>query len=229
MCSRYVSPDTASIEHAWRIGNSGATSFARRFNVLPDTRIPVLRADPARRLFLLDARWGFVPPWWKQATPPTGCFNARAEEAAHKPMWRHSYRTERCLIPADGWYEWSGVERVDAKTGEVQSRRQPHFIFRPEGPVCFAGLMSLWKLNAQLPVITCAILTRTASTSLSHIHARMPVVLPPPLFEDWLHPDLQEPDALIGQAMSEFSQYPVSAELNNAKHDAQELVNPIAL
>jgi putative SOS response-associated peptidase YedK len=211
--SRYVSPDSTSIERAWPIGNRGASAFVRRFNVLPETRVPILRNDRGG-LYLIEARWGFVPPWWKQPTPPRGCIDAKAEDAADKPMWRHAYRSERCLIPADGWYAWAGP-------------RQPHFIFRPEGPVCFAGLMSLWKLDGQLPLITCAILTRAASTALSHIHPRMPVVLPSALFADWLDPKVAEPDPLIAQAIDEFSHYPVTPDLAEARHDEEALVLPL--
>jgi putative SOS response-associated peptidase YedK len=233
MCGRYVSPDTASIRQAWPIAQVLTGELGRRFNVLPGTSIPVLRGDgPRGELTLLEARWGFIPPWWKQLRPPPDCFTARSEDAAAKPMWRAAYRSARCLVPADGWYEWSGAERVDVKTGTVDARRQPHFIFRPEGPVCFAGLTSLWKLDARMPLITCAILTRPAGEGLRAIHERMPVVLPPDLFADWLSTKLEDAQAirgLIAGSMSDFSHYPVSARLNNASHDEEALVSPITL
>ena len=231
MCDRYVSPSSESIEQAWTLGRRGCDAFDRRFNVLPGTRVPVLRGDRGN-LFLMQARWGFIPRWWSQKKPPDNCYTARVEDAAAKPMWRDSYRTERCLIPADGWYEWSGVERVDAKTGEVRSLRQPHFVFRPEGPVCFGGLMSLWKLEGQLPVINCAILTREAPAPLREIHPRIPLVLPPAAFRSWLNPTLRsagELAALIGGSVDQFSHYPVSPALTGASHDDVDFVKPMPL
>lgn len=231
MCDRYVSPSSESIEQAWTLGRRGCDAFDRRFNVLPGTRVPVLRGDRGS-LFLMQARWGFIPRWWSQKKPPDNCYTARVQDAAAKPMWRDSYRTERCLIPADGWYEWSGVERVDAKTGEVRSLRQPHFVFRPEGPVCFGGLMSLWKREGQLPVINCAILTREAPAPLREIHPRIPLVLPPAAFRSWLNPTLRsagELAALIGGSLDQFSHYPVSPALTGASHDDVDFVKPMPL
>jgi putative SOS response-associated peptidase YedK len=107
MCGRYVRPDTASIERQWHIGRTNSNPFRGRFNVCPTDTIPILRAKrESGEIELTEARWGFVPHWWKQAKPPSSGFNARSEEAVSKPMWRHAYRNWRCLIPAVGWYEW---------------------------------------------------------------------------------------------------------------------------
>jgi putative SOS response-associated peptidase YedK len=231
MCGRYVVPDSATIERAWPIARTADARFDRRFNVAPESHVPVLRAGGGA-LALMRARWGFVPPWWKQPKPPVGCFVVRAEEAAAKQMWRDAYRHERCLIPADGWYEWSGVERVDPHRGQTRSSRQPHFVFHHDGAVCFAGVMSLWKLEGQLPLLTCAVLTRAATGSLAMLHRRMPVVLPEALYAAWLDPRLRQPDdiaAVIAHSMTEFSHYPVSSRLNDATHDDEELVRPVAL
>src|ERR1700682_1164850 len=103
MCGRYVSPDTAAIERAWHIGASNSNPFPRRFNVAPTMPVQVIRGH---RDFghpqLVEARWGFIPGWWKQPKPPGHCFNARSEEAASNPMWKYSFRNARCLIPAEG-------------------------------------------------------------------------------------------------------------------------------
>jgi len=232
MCGRYVSPDTAAIERAWQIARStGANPFQRRFNVAPTMTIPVLRGAGGGELVLIEARWGFVPGWWKQAKPPTNCFNARSEEAAGKPMWREAYSEARCLVPAEGWYEWSGADRVDTETGEIKNFRQPHFIFRPDRrPLCFAGLMSLWRVDGQVPRITCAILTRAASDPLRGIHDRMPVVLPEESFKDWLDPALKSPldvSRVLETAESRFSQHKVSPRLNSAKNDDESLIQAV--
>jgi putative SOS response-associated peptidase YedK len=231
MCDRYVSPDSDTIGRTWKLGQRACGALGRRYNVLPGTPVPVLRGDRGG-LFLMQARWGFIPRWWTQSRPPANCHTARVEDAATKPMWRDSYRAERCLIPADGWYEWSGVDRVNPKIGEVRSRRQPHFVFHPEGAVCFAALMSLWKREGQLPIIACAVLTRAAPAPLAGIHPRMPVVLPAAAFRDWLNPALRTPDevgAVVADALSEFSHYPVSPQLTAASHDDAQFVKPVAL
>src|SRR3954468_11983781 len=114
MCGRFVAPDTAAIERAWQIGAQNSNPFPRRFNVAPTMPVQIVYADRAFGAPLLgEARWGLVPGWWKEPKPPSHCFNARVEEAETKPMWRESLRRSRCLVPAEGWYEWKDAERGD--------------------------------------------------------------------------------------------------------------------
>ena len=99
MCGRYVHPDSAAVERAWHIGRHNSDPFERRYNVLPTSQVPMLRAAPGSgELELTSARWGFIPHWWKAGKAPQSTINARSEEAAAKPMWRHAYRHARCLI-----------------------------------------------------------------------------------------------------------------------------------
>ncbi len=233
MCGRFVSPDTASIERAWHIGRSNSNPFGRRYNVLPTTNIPVLRGGAAGEApALTEARWGLIPHWWKQEKPPQYCFNARSEDAAGKPMWRHAYRHQRCLVPAVGWYEWQAVQKTDPRSGKTKTYKQPHFIYRRDhGLVCFAALASTYAAAGKDPVLTCALLTRDAAPSVAMIHDRMPVVLPEPLFQSWLDPGLQAAEdiaALVGQAQIEFAHHPVSTRLNTAKTDDPGLVEEVA-
>jgi len=231
MCGRYVSPDTASIERAWHIGRINSNPFPRHFNVAPTTTIPLIRGNPATgELELIDARWGFVPTWWNEPKPPQHSFNARSEEAAAKVMWRQSYKYSRCLVPAEGWYEWKTVESTDARTGEIRTLKQPHFIFRPDKKLlCFAGLMSTWVTGGDSAKVTCAILTKNAAASLADVHDRMPVVMPDKVFDRWLSPEVTSADeaaTLIGSADSNFEHYPVSTRLNTAKNDDAKLLEP---
>ena len=226
MCGRYVSPDRAAIERAWQVRRSNGNPFARRYNVLPMTAIPILVAGAASGLELAEARWGLIPSWWKQDKPPAYSINARAEEAASKPMWRHAWRHSRCLIPAEGWYEWQAAHRTDPASGEVRAYKQPHYIFRRDRrPVCFAGLME----TSPVAQLTCAILTRAASASVSEIHDRMPVVLPDELLLRWVRADVDQAEDAAGMiklAQSNFAHYAVSTKLNSARSDGPELISP---
>ena len=228
MCGRYVSPERAAIERAWQVGRGNSNPFGRRYNVLPTSEIPILRANPdSGALELAEARWGLIPPWWKQAKPPAYSINARAEEAAAKPMWRHAFRHSRCLIPAEGWYEWQAAQRADPASGETRAYKQPHYIFRRDRkPVCFAGLLE----TSPATELTCAILTRAASESVAGIYDRMPVVLPDELLVRWVRADVDKAEDVAGMvklAQSAFAHYPVSTRLNSARTDDPALVAPL--
>jgi len=233
MCGRYVSPDTASIESAWHIGRTNSNPFGRRYNVFPTTQVPIIRrAADADVLELTQARWGLIPFWWTQPKMPTSTINARSEEAAGKPMWRHPYRNARCLIPATGWYEWKAMERTDPETGEVRTYKQPFYLYvdRQE-PICFAGLMSTWTPAGAEPRLTCAILTRAPSASAAPIHDRMPVILPEAAHDEWLDPEVKDAgkvsEIIHFTAVSDVKSYPVSARLNSTKTDDASLIDPM--
>jgi len=231
MCGRYVHPDQAAIERAWHIGRSNSNPFAERFNVLPTTTVPVLRLDEGT-LELTGARWGFIPHWWKDAKLPRLTLNARSEEAAIKPMWRHAYARNRCLLPALGWYEWREVEEVDQSTGEVRARKQPYFIHRLDSkPFAFAGLLSNRSPSSNAPPeLSCAILTRAAAPGLSQVHDRMPVVLPQSLHSAWIDPALVQPAAvtrMIADAENDFAFHAVSMRVNGRLAQGPELVQPL--
>ena len=107
MCGRYVSPEEAAIERFWNLSHTQRENpLGRRFNVSPASIVPMLLLGETGALELVGARWGLIPFWWKEAKPPRLTFNARSEEAATKPMWRHPAAKSRCLVPALGWYEW---------------------------------------------------------------------------------------------------------------------------
>jgi len=213
MCGRYVSPDQASIERAWQIRRSSGLDLARRFNVQPTTDVPLLLHDSGE-LVLVAARWGLIPHWWKQDRPPNFTINARLEEAAGKPMWRDPMRRARCLLPAEGWYEWQ----------EVAGGKQPYYLHRTDGrPFCFAGLMSTWK-----DTLSCAILTKPAEGPVAEVHDRMPVVLPDEAHAGWLDPALKDATefARTNALAREFSHYAVSKRVNNARHEGADLIEP---
>ncbi len=234
MCGRYVSPEQAAIERAWHIGRAGSP-FPRRFNVQPTSMVPILRRSrTSGELTLSEARWGLIPNWWKEDKPPRASFNARSEEAADKPMWRQPLRMSRCLLPAEGWYEWQEVEQVDPATGEVRKAKQPHFIRLPGGRLfCFAGLMSLWRPPGKdEPLLSCSILTGQAAPQLATIHQRMPLALPDDVHDEWLDPAMKDGAKALelarARALSRFEHHPVSTRVNYANIDDPGLIEAVS-
>ena len=235
MCGRFVSPEEATIERYWHLGRrNNPNPFARRFNVFPTDTIPFLRLPSGSdELELAAGRWGLVPHWWKEAKPPKTTFNARLEEAAGKPMWRDAWARSRCLVPAEGWYEWQAVERVDPATGEIRKAKDPHFIRRKDGGLlCFAGLASWWK-NPQTgeALRSCAIVTAEASGPLAEIHGRAPVVLPEGAHAAWLDRKLTDPrevDAIAAARVppEAFTHWKVRLLVNDTDRDGPELIEP---
>jgi putative SOS response-associated peptidase YedK len=237
MCGRYVSPDEAALERALHVGRRNGNPFARKFNVFPtDTVALVLAAREAQGLEALHARWGLVPHWWKEAKLPARPNHiARVEEASGKPTWRDAWRRARCLIPAEGWYEWQQLERIDAATGEVAKLKQPHYVRRADGALsCFAGLMAYWTNPASgETLLSCAILTVDATGALADVHERAPVVLPESLYEAWLDRRLTDPakvQALTAARLAPgaFAHHKVRPLVNNARADGPELIEPLA-
>ena len=222
MCGRFVSREQAAIEREYNI--RVRQPFERVYNAAPTMTLPVIRrvADVAADSTELEAvgmRWGLVPSWWSQPTPPTSTINARSEEAAAKPMWRQAVRSTRALIPALGWYEWSVQEGV----------KQPYFIHAASmAGVCFAGLWSAHRDSEGLEQQSFAILTRAASNTLSAVHHRMPVVLPRELFDEWLAPWSAEHGArlasFVARSLEEFEYYPVSRYVNAPRNQGERCI-----
>jgi len=233
MCGRFVSPEERALERAFDLGRrDNPNPFARRFNVFPTDTIPFLRLpSDSGRIELAAGRWGMVPHWWKEAKPPKTSFNARLEEAADKPMWRDAFARARCLIPAEGWYEWQAVGRIDPATGEIKAAKQPYFVRRKDAALfCFAGLAACWKDPKTGEALrSCAILTAAAEGPLAGIHDRAPVVLPAEAYDAWLDRGLDDPaeaKALAGRRVlhTELAQWKVRLLVNNAKSDGPELI-----
>jgi putative SOS response-associated peptidase YedK len=235
MCGRYVSPEQAAIERAFRIGRHSGDPFKRKFNVFPSDTVPFLRRLPdSPELELVTGRWGFVPHWWKDPKPPRSSHIARVEEAAGKPMWRDAWSRARCLVPAEGWYEWQSVESLEPATGEIRRMKQPYYICRAEGRLlCFAGLAAHWR-NPQNgeTLVSCAILTAPAAGPLARIHERMPLVLPESANASWLDREFTDAAAIRSIAathaeLGEFLPRKVRLLVNNAKADGPELIAPL--
>lgn len=234
MCGRYVSPEEAEIERRWNVRRGSGQVLARRYNTSPTTNIPILYGSPGA-MQLATARWGLIPTWWKNEAPPTFSFNARLEEASAKPMWRHPLRHSRCLIPAEGWYEWQALQREDPRTGKAKPYKQPHYLRKGDGGLfCFAGLLASWTTPEQdAPVLSCAILTRGATGPVAEVHDRMPVVLDEAAFDEWMDPartDVKKvEDTIRRHALSaQFVHYTVSTAVNNSRAEGPQLVERAA-
>jgi putative SOS response-associated peptidase YedK len=190
--------------------------------------------EPVRWLRLLT--WGLVPSWAKQRSVGNRMINARAETLLDKPAYRRAALSRRCLVPADGWYEWqvSPTER-DAKG---KPRKQPFFM-QPiaDGPVALAGVYELWRDPAVHPddpaawLASYAVITTAAEPGLAAVHDRMPLVLPPDRWGDWLDPRLREPDAvralLVAPVAGRFVAVPVSTRVNAVPNNGPELLAPV--
>lgn len=220
MCGRFLL-QTDPVTLGERFGVALPEELAPRYNIAPGQPVLVIVHDGTRRRAGF-VRWGLVPPWAKAPTARHQLINARAETAAHKPAFRRAFRKRRCLIVADGYYEWA----------TANGRKQPYCVRRRDGrPFAFAGLWERWEGEGGLVYTGCAILTTQANALTAPIHPRMPVILPPDAEELWLNRDVTDAvrlQRLLGPYPSEeLVCYPVSARVNNARYDAPDCVEPL--
>ena len=235
MCGRFgltkpekVDPKTIGADEWERI-----TSLVPRFNIAPSQEVAVVldvvREEGGRRV-LTSARWGLVPHWAKDPAIGGRLINARADSVAVKPAYRAAFRRQRCLIPADVFYEWEGRGKG--------APRQPYAIRRKDGgPFCFAGLWEAWRPKGEEsaegaePLLTCAIITTDANGVMAAFHHRMPVIVAPADYGRWLDPEtpLGEVAALLRPAPDDWLEaYPVSPYVNDPRHDDAGTLEPVA-
>ncbi len=195
------------------------------YNIAPTQSVPVIRQhpkEPVRHLSLL--RWGLIPPWMKDSSGAARLINARSETAHTQPAFRDALKSRRCLILADGFYEWR----------KARATRQPYCFEVNNGELfAFAGLWERWKDPKGEWVKTCAILTTTANAVASPIHDRMPVILNPDDYDLWLDPGMTD-SAAVSELMKPFDaslmrRYPVSDRVNKVTNDDEECSRAIEL
>jgi putative SOS response-associated peptidase YedK len=190
MCGRFVSvSDPDQLGRLFAVDDLDVGGLAPNPNVAPTEPVLAVLERHSRRA-LGTLRWGLVPSWATDRRAASRMINARAETVTDRPAFRDAFRRRRCLLPADGYYEW---------WREEDGSRTPHLLRHPEGGVlAFAGLWDVWRDPASggEPVGTCAILTTEADPAISWLHDRMPVILPPELWGDWLDRDGRDPAAL---------------------------------
>jgi putative SOS response-associated peptidase YedK len=257
MCGRYASsrsPGDLVIEFEIE-ENDLEENEPARFNVAPTETVPVVverMVDPepvtdetdadavepvpahaVRRLRPLT--WGLVPSWSKDRTGGARMINARAETLLDKPAYRKAAIARRCLVPADGWYEWQVSPSERDQKGKP--RKQPFFIHPADGTgLAFAGIYEFWRdsgLHADDPnawLVTFAVITTAAEPGLDVIHDRMPLVLPSERWSDWLDPQVREQDdvraLIVPPEPGRFAAVPVSTRVNSVRNDGPELLEP---
>ncbi len=232
MCGRFTlrTPATVLIKHFQLDvhGDRQLPLLEPRYNIAPTQEILVVRSDPADGRRRADTmRWGLIPSWSTDPKPGSGppMINARSETLAEKPMFRSAVRRRRCLIPADGFYEWQ-----ESASG-ARGKKQPYYIHRPDGgPFAFAGLWETWTQkgerspdSARLTIESCTIVTTEANSTLSELYERMPVVLAPPDYDAWLDSKVEDPAAiqhlLAPCSDEELVADPVGTHVNRVAND----------
>ncbi len=219
MCGRYVISSTPAAIRAL-FGYAEQPNFPPRYNVAPTQPVPVVRLVDGKRQFVL-MRWGFVPGWVKDPKTVSLLINARGESVIEKPAFRNAMRRRRCLLPADGFYDWP--------TGAPQ---RPYFVrLRSGGPIAFAGLWETWCGPNGEELDTVAIVTTRANRMLGAVHERMPVIVAPEAFALWL--DCATVDAMTAAALIApvpeglLECYRVSLAVNRVTNDDVRLIAPM--
>jgi len=221
MCGRFVitSPPAALRQI---FGYLEQPNFPPRYNVAPTQPIPVVIVDSGARHFRL-MRWGLLPSWVKDPRSFALLINARSETVLMKPAFKNAIRRRRCLVPADGYYEWQSVD----------GRKQPYFIHRADGqPIGFAAVAETWLGPNGEELDTVAIVTTAASADLAALHDRVPVTILPADFERWL--DCRDDDVeaaiplMAPPRAGEFTWHPVATRVNRVANDDDQLLLPIS-
>jgi putative SOS response-associated peptidase YedK len=220
MCGRFTLRATAKIVapafNLWQ-----APDLHPRYNIAPGQRVPVVRCSETGERELVFLRWGLIPAWADNPSIGDHLANARSETVSIKPSFRDAFRSRRCLVLADGFYEWQ-------RTG---GRKQPYFVrLKSDQPFGMAGLWELWERQGEA-IESCTILTSNANELMERIHERMPVIITPDKYDLWLDPNCQDEEklrALLRRYRSEeMVAYPVSTIVNDPRNDVPKCIEPV--
>ena len=234
MCGRYAQTEEMRdlVEHFAVTGSFPEIGLPANWNIAPTNQIYVVRNDASNRRELAIASWGMIAPWLKDESEArisqSRAINARSESVFEKLTFRNAFKSHRCLVPADGYYEWATA------LGRYKSK-QPFYISNKDGsPLAMAGIWSEWKSPTGKVWQTAAIITREAVGKLSSIHSRMPLMLPEDRWESWLDLHLQDSDtarALMDVAHPDAGLYPIpiGTSVNKVGNNGPELIKPIEL
>ena len=221
MCGRYTlhsRPD--AISAAFGVPEFSQTRL--RFNIAPSQLVAAVRQKPGtHKRELVTLKWGLVPVWAKDASIGNRLANARAETVSEKPSFRHAFKSQRCLVVADGFYEWQ----------QTDGRKQPYYVtLKDGGPFGMAGLWERWG-KGETAIESCTIITTDANSLMQPIHDRMPVIVPPEKYRQWLDQAEHDQHVLSGilrpYDAAEMQAYPVSTFVNGPKHEGAECIEPL--
>lgn len=196
-----------------------AASATPRYNIAPTQAVWAVRAGQGGTRELIQPVWGLIPSWTRDLAGAVRLINARAETLSEKPAFRNAFRERRCLIPADGFYEWQAVGK----------RKQPWYIQLQDGGLFgFGGLWEEWRNPNGEAVNSCTIVTVAANEAMAPVHDRMPLILPPEVYDAWLAPGKPGPSELLQPYPSEYLRlHPVSTEVNRPGNDHPSCREPL--
>ena len=218
VCGRYKLSRRKQLIEEYFATASGDDDWSPRYNIAPTQPVPVIRQnakEPVRELSLM--RWGLIPSWAKDSSLSASMINARSETASTKPAFRDAMKFRRCLIPADGFYEWS-------RKGKA---KQPYCFEINDGELfAFAGLWGGWKDPNGNWIRTCSILTTAPNAVTTTVHDRMPVVLDPDSYDLWLDPDMTDAQ-IVSELLKPYDArlmrgYPVTTRINHVANDDEQ-------
>lgn len=235
MCGRFVSATPPDQIAAYFGAEEPEALLDPSYNVAPTKDVYAVLADGGVRH--VDAfHWGLIPLWAKDAKIGAKMINARAESLADKNAFKSAFRKRRCLIPADGFFEWQKTGVPTAAKGKGKAPKQPYFISRPDGePYAFAGLWEVWRgpERDQEPLRSCTIITTDPNEVMATIHDRMPVMLPESAWDAWLdrdNDDLELLGKLLVPADPRLTELrPISTDVNNVRNDGVHLLDEVEL
>jgi len=187
------------------------------YNVAPGQEIPIVTRQDQQNI-LKSCRWGLIPFWAKDEKIGYKLINTRSETIAEKPSFKYAFQQRRCLIPANGFYEWR------------KSDKQPFYItLKDRDLFSFAGIWEIWKSPVGKQIYSCSIITTSANEILKDIHHRMPVILPTEQEETWLNDDRRDilQELMTSHSSKEITLHPVSPEVNSARANYPELIKAI--
>lgn len=228
MCGRFVSASTPERIAAYFGADTSVETLGENFNVAPTNDIYGVVADADGHLEVQVFHWGLIPVWAKDRKIGQQMINARAETIAEKPAFKGVFKKHRCIVPMDGFYEWKVVPGQKAK--------QPYFIHRRDGePLAVAGLWAAWRDKTAGPdapwLHSCTVITTAANATMAPVHDRMPVLLPPSVWPQWLDPDNHDLDALTALLVPApddlLEMHPVSTSVNSVRNKGAELIERI--
>ena len=223
MCGRFTLATDPMNFIGFLLEYDTSDAFTPRYNIAPTQQVTVVPNNGTERIEFF--RWGLIPPWAKDPKIGNRMINARAETLSEKPSFRNAYRRRRCLVLADGYYEWRKELGGEAKT--------PFYIrMASEKPFAFAGLWEAWRPQGEVePVLSCSIITCPANEMLQPIHHRMPVILGHEAYDLWLDP-VECPPATLNHLLTpyppeELEAFAVSRLVNQPKNDSPECILPV--